>query len=325
MSILLTADLHLTDRPEDGYRWRVFDHIIEAVAAGNVEQVLILGDAWDRKDHHSAVLVNQTVEAFARVAELVPLTVLRGNHDTTLRDPSFWQFLNNLDNIAYITRPTLLDSGRVLLLPHSPAPGKDWSALPMDACQAIFCHVTYPGALAENGQKLVGTSNLPEWSCRVYSGDVHTPQSFGNFIHVGAPHPVKFGDTYPCRMLVINADFDIVREIRLNPPKKLMIDITDPAQLDSIVTRPGDQVKIRFHCPASAIDGFGQNESSIAAWVARNGIIMQGGIEVTVAGSVQRDVDINQTPEAILQQFAAHEGLSQDVLATGLELLRSVA
>jgi hypothetical protein len=321
--ILCTADWHLDDNPENEYRWRVIDHVCAAIGQYHAKRVYVLGDAWDRKDRHSARLVNRSVDSLKRIVGLAPIVVLRGNHDKTMHDPAFWEFLNEIDGIVYLSQAEVLIEGEIML-PYTPDPMRDWAkrGIKLSAFKAAFMHVTYPGAIAENGQPLAGTKlPLHRPSLKIYSGDVHTPQRFGNFTHVGAPHPVKFGDTYRCRMLLLNDDYDVAHEIELaTTQQKLMLTISDVEQLEAVNTRTGDQVKIRYNLPPGAIDHWGRIEDWIAQWARSRGIVI-AATEVTI-NSIPNTLETEQTPEAVLRDFAIAEGLSNDTLATGLELLR---
>ena len=55
MLTLLTSDLHLTDRPNDAYRW---DFLSKWLWGIRFDSLVILGDLTEEKDCHSSVLVN---------------------------------------------------------------------------------------------------------------------------------------------------------------------------------------------------------------------------------------------------------------------------
>ena len=318
---LLTGDWHLDAEPENEYRWKVFDRVRDALIEHDVSTVFVLGDFVDKKDRHPASFVNRLL---AELNDLDCLTViLRGNHDTTLNPPSFFEFLQN-ERTVYVTVPTAWRPD-LLLLPFTPEPKIDWQHVDLPSYRALFMHVTYPGAIGENGRALEGT-RLPllRGETKIFSGDVHTPQRFGNFVHVGAPHPVKFGDSYPCRMLLIDEEtFAIAEEIELDPMHKLMIDITDPVQLLRLKVSPGDQVKIRFHATPGDIENFGKVEQQIAAWAGTYGVKI-ASTEVEVATGYHEGVDTNQSPMEILRQYAVQEGLTDELTVVGLELLKEV-
>jgi len=48
MSILITSDLHLTDRDRDEYRWGLFPWIAEQIDKHEVSTLLFLGDTCNK-------------------------------------------------------------------------------------------------------------------------------------------------------------------------------------------------------------------------------------------------------------------------------------
>jgi len=318
---LLFTDTHWDDQPVNEYRWLVFDAIRQVKTQYPISMVFLLGDAVDRKDNSSGAFINRLLNELKSVA---PIIILRGNHDTNLHPPPYFSFLSTeflKHSIEYISEPTeFADS--LLLLPFTSYPKEDWKDLGLTKYKSVFMHQTITGAVTENGQVMESRS-FPILPGRVkfYSGDIHVPQQIRNVTYVGCPHPIKFGDKYPCRMLMLDEEtYEIVGEIPLSPPRKLMLDIRSIEDLAAYGPRPGDQVKIRLTVQPDAVDGFGEDEAAIAAWAKQNGVTI-AGTEVIVNTGFDRDVDINQTPEAILRSFADSEGLTSELLQVGLDLL----
>ena len=316
---LLTADWHLDDNPDNEYRWLVFDYVCEALGNYPILGVFILGDIVDRKDRHSAALVNRLLAELHRID--VDVTVLRGNHDTTLQPPCYFEWLH-----GYISMPTRMRGNALLLLPFSANPREDWQHLQLAEFRAVFMHATVSGAVVDRGYVLDNPRMPPlPPGPRYYSGDIHHPQQVGNLVYVGAPHPTKFGDDYRCRMLLVDEDsFEVVEEIILDPPRKWMIDIRSVADLEKFrQMRRGDQVKLRLSCRPGAVDELAQAEAQIAEWARRSGVTL-AGTEVIVNAPLGNGVDTNLAPEAILRQFAAQEALTTELLGVGLQLLKEV-
>jgi hypothetical protein len=321
---LLFTDTHWDDNPVNEYRWQIFDKIEEIKTQYPITHTFNLGDAVDRKDRFTGAFVNRLFEHLKQVA---PITILRGNHDTTLRPPNYFDFMSEeflRSKINYVAKPVPFNDG-LLLLPFSAKPKEDWKGLNFRDYKAVFMHATVTGAIIENGQVMEnrGFPMIPG-DVKFYSGDVHVPQDVRNITYVGCPYPIKFGDRFPCRILLLDEDtFLIMEEIKLTPPRKLMVDIRDIEGLEKIRVRQGDQVKIRFSCNPADIDSFGQTEAAILRWAKEHGVTI-AGTEVIVGSTYNRDVDTNQTPEMILRRFAEHEGLTEDMLGIGLILLKEM-
>ena len=326
---LVVGDLHLDDKPENEYRWGVFEHIRTAVLQYPIDAVIQLGDAVDRRDRFSAAFVNRLLTELRSLAARTKVILLRGNHDTTLRRPNFFEFLNDERAIQYVYEPvTMAVDGQTsaLLLPFSANPKSEWERFQLAQYTAIFMHATVTGAVVENGV-VMENSHFPILPRRpkIYSGDVHTQQTVGNVIYVGAPHPVKFGDSYPCRMVLLDdRTFDIALEIPLTPLRKFMLDITSVDELRHLNVRHGDQVKIRFQCPPSRIGEWGAIETFIGEWAANLGVTIASTEVLVESVHTTQGTDPEQSPERILREFAQQERLSEEMLAVGLTLLNEV-
>jgi hypothetical protein len=324
---LLCTDLHLDDQKANEYRWQVFDEITHTCRRRPISRVYCLGDMTDKRDRFSAEMLNRLVRCWLEIMQYANrpdrISIIRGNHDTTVAGPAFWEFLSQIPGIEYVTRPTT--HGDLILLPFSPNPRVEWADIVWRDYAAAFLHATPRGALAENGFELSGT-DLPvlPGSLKIYSGDVHTQQRVRNWTMVGAPHPVKFGDHYPCRFLLLDEDtYDVVEEIPLNPIGKRVVEINSMDDLWLAETRPGDQVKFRAVLPPGEVD-WGSLEAAVEEF-ARERRVEVASIEGSYdlpAQSGQPSEEME--PEELLRAFAREEEVSGELLDVGMGLLREV-
>jgi hypothetical protein len=324
--MIITADLHLTDAPADEYRWQVFNRLIDAAWDNDDGHICILGDLTDRKDRHSAALVNRLIAALENLrnsCKLPQIDIIMGNHDMPLKGPAFWSWLSNLPGINFYTEPHALPGG-LMLLPYAADPRTAWAGLHLDRCKAIFMHQTVTGVV-ENGQKLVNDKMpiLPR-GIPIYSGDIHTPQKVGPVQYVGAPHPIKFGDDYPCRLLVLDNAFKISKIIECFPPAKHMFDIASVAELAGKGCRPGDQARIRYQLALEGLEGWPAIRQELSAWAAAQGVAI-ASVEAIVQAAPRQHVEapeLYSEPLGILAAFAQAEGLGGALLAQGQRLLQ---
>ncbi len=83
--MILTADLHLTDQPEDEYRCASLMRYWNAPGIFKMETYLSWGDLADRKDRHAARLLNRMREQFKRLSSHGMVThIIMGNHDVPM-------------------------------------------------------------------------------------------------------------------------------------------------------------------------------------------------------------------------------------------------
>src|SRR5215831_509799 len=120
LNLLITSDLHLSDRARDRYRFGLFKWLVKKQRKYNVDATFILGDVTDRKDNHSAALVNEIIDNLILLKP--PVYILKGNHDFIDPDTPYFRFLSRLDGIKFISEPTRLpDWGwGAAMIPHQP-------------------------------------------------------------------------------------------------------------------------------------------------------------------------------------------------------------
>jgi len=248
---IVTSDLHLTANPRDAYRWELFPWLVTQCKQHKVKTLLILGDLTDAKDFHSSTLVNQVADALNMLTDYVEeIIILMGNHDYLKNGEAFFQFLNHHPQIRFITKIADGEDG-VLYLPHSKEPSMDWDHLDLMDYDYIFMHQTVDGSVSENGQKMSSSlSSKVNTKALVFSGDIHVPQVIGDIMYVGSPYPVRFGDTFKARCLLVQSGFRL-NDLYFETIKRAMLDIDNADQLRASGLCKGDQAKIRINLTTS--------------------------------------------------------------------------
>lgn len=320
--MLLTSDLHLTDKKEDTYRWEVFDNLLAYVHPG--KPIVILGDLCDRADRHPGALVNRLVEALTRLTQGDrTVTILCGNHDRQLAEVPYWTFLSTLPNVIFVTKPMAL--GKLLLLPYSANPAVDWQNIPFGLYQCVMMHQTVAGVVTENGRTLEAPNMIrfPDNNI-VYSGDIHIPGVVGQVTYVGSPHPIKFGDNYRCRFLRLDSNYKIIDDITLRKVRKAIIEISSIDQLKDLQVDPGDQGRVRFTMPANEMGDWPAKQLAITEW-AKNNDVTLASVEAIVATSPdpEHQIDSDANPEQVLKSYCQIEGVEEAIYQTGLDILKN--
>ena len=250
MTYLLIGDLHLTDKPRDAYRFKIFPWIRQMIVDHKVTTTIIMGDLTDQKDKHSAKLVRAITDGFLSLYDEMDYHqnttyILKGNHDYIDPVNPFFNFLNYLPGVTFVSEPTaLVDS--IFAIPHTRSEddfiaackqGKDY--------EYLFIHQTITGAVSESGAALSGFSPsafLP-WA-KVYAGDIHKPQTIGQVTYVGSPYSIRFGDNFTPRCILLG---DKEKNLYFDCPRKWGLILRSPDDLlnnkDLIA---GDQVKLTF-------------------------------------------------------------------------------
>lgn len=333
MNSLSISDLHLTDSPRDEYRWLVFERIIELCdkLPHTIDVLFILGDLTEKKDYHSSRLVNRIVQSLLTVkqrAGIQRIVILRGNHDGIDPTMPYFAFLNHLPGVSFVIEPseeTILGQ-RILYLPHTRNAGEDWCSLSFEGYDFILVHATFKNALGENGNPLEGELSAAVFDrlkhCVVLAGDVHVPQKVGRVEYIGAPYPVRFGDTFTPRA-VLFLDGERQGDISIRTLRKHVVD-TD-INLDALYDLqcdPGDQVKVRVRLHRNEYNKWNELRNTIrdiceAGQVDLHKTELIKDEEPTIKHTVQKAVG----PSEIVQSFAQKHRLDEFTTQIGIELL----
>ena len=328
MSVLVTADLHLTDAPRDADRWNLFPWIRDQVKRKDIDHVLILGDITDAKDRHSATLVNRLVEEISDLAKLTNVILLRGNHDGLDDKEAFFAFTHEIPNVDFVINPTerkLIGVGACIFLPASRNPQEAWSEIDFSDFDYIFCHQTFKGAKAENGQELSGCSSSLFGGFRgsVISGDIHVPQTVGKIIeYVGAPYRIHFGDSFIPRCMLLQGSK--YTNLRFPSKQREVADIGTLSDLQKMDYLMGSQIKVRVNLKRSEYPEWPKLRKGIQALADKRGWELCG-ISLIPTKSKDRDIEPDKLatdPMDILQTYINSKRLNKDIKSIGIELLK---
>ena len=321
---LVTSDLHLTDNPKDEYRWGIFPWLREIAKKKGVGTLLILGDITDAKDRHSSVLVNRVVEELTSLTNVkTEVWVLRGNHDGIDPARPYFRFLQHVPNIHFVYEPTtIMDT---LLLPHSRDPRVDWQGFELSCYRWVLAHATVTGVLAENGQLLAGVPRDLFSSARaVLSGDVHVPQTVENVTYVGAPYPIRFGDSFTPRVMMFRNE-EHVEDFHYLCPHRLMVNVIGADLIADGEIHPRDQIKVRVHLSRAEALDWEKHRATVIQAVEEAGAELHG-VELIVDRQTEKSAEPVPVREStsdveLLKEFCEREKLDADTIEMGELLL----
>lgn len=339
MRVIITADLHLSDISRDSYRWLFLEQTLpRLIRKHHVQCVLILGDLTEAKDHHGAILVNRLVNAIYWLADLCPVVVLRGNHDGPDAANPYHAFLGRIEGVHWVGRPLALPSeeplgralrpilgglGRVLFLPHTTDPSRDWKI--EGKYDLALAHNAFEGAKGESGYKLQGIDPELIPAAKIVSGDIHVPQTFANVTYVGAPYLVDFGDDFDPRVLLIEDGKIKLMSIPSPGPQKWLVEISDLKQLarqDHL--RPGDILKVRYKLPASKYADWPKIAAAIRKWGEVEGLDIFMVRPITErAASVAKTASAPNTrsDDEVFHAYGNQQGVDGATMKVGEKLL----
>lgn len=323
--MILTADWHLDDKPENAYRWDVFKDLQRELFHTEERRIYILGDLCDRKDRHSAQLVNRIIEELDQLITLydVSIDIIMGNHDAPVSGPPFWSWLNLLHGqVRFYTEP--MAQADLILLPFTKDPAEAWADIDFTPYKAGFMH--QPIKHADIGhRRLESGSYFPRFpeGIKLYAGDVHFPQKIGGVTYVGAPSRIRFGDNHQCRFLILDDEtYEVTREVSIDAALKDIIAIQNVEDLEELLLRPGDMIRVQFHFEPGSAVGYPVEVEKVRAWAADNGVHLASveGVMLQEGASVATP-RFDAEPAKVLDAFAKQEGLDPGLVEAGHWLL----
>jgi UDP-2,3-diacylglucosamine pyrophosphatase LpxH len=330
---IITADLHLTDRGQDLYRFGIFPWLEDVAKKNKAEKLFILGDLTDQKDRHSSRLVNMIMDNLYSLSRMLRVFILKGNHDFTDPNLPFFKFISKVDSLHFINEPTSVDE--MLLLPHT----KDfsgWKELALaKGSTYVGMHQTIDGAVVSNGKVLPGLSTTTFRGTkvkRVYSGDIHVPQDIGMFTHVGSPYSIRFDDDFEPRAILLNPkngdDFDFFFDRCLRKWKLHIRDVYEIQNNQNL--RRGDQVKIEIELTREELVNWPTYRQKAIEECRKLGVGVFGVKLVTQKKKKRVRLNgngsgsegkLSSNPEEIINEFCIREKVGDDFREAGLTYL----
>jgi predicted phosphodiesterase len=337
LNALITADFHLTTRPQDAYRWCVFDWLEKQSTRRGVEAIFILGDLTDAKDAHSSQLVNRLVDGLGALAVRQPIYILKGNHDYIDAETPYFRFLNKLENVRYYSsvRERLIDGHQCLFLPHTKQTRKEWEGISLKPYDFIFLHQPFAGAIGDNGFALEEGAN-PKWfdkeftNAKVLSGDIHAPQTLRNITYVGAPYPVHFGDHFQPRVLLYKGKpgEGTLTDLNRTTVRKLMIRVGSYQEFAATELFEDDQVSVTVTLPRSEFPDWPSIRDAITEHCKLVKVGLYGlrleemkreRLRIDEQGANERPI---AKPSEVLRRYGQAYSIEPRLLDVGLNLLK---
>jgi len=196
MKVFLISDLHFGVK-NGSMTWfrsqrnfivnQLIPHIKESLQTEETV-LLCLGDVFDSRASIPNIIGHEVKELFTRLAQLVPVTVIQGNHDSASpierKYNTLQLVLGDIQNLHIVSHTEQLALGpeTVVLLPwfeQEQSSPSEFSA--QYKGQYIFTHADI----------IMGA---PKLHTPVFSGHVHTPYISGNTRNLGSCFPLDFHD-----------------------------------------------------------------------------------------------------------------------------------
>jgi len=325
---LLTADFHFDSDPLTEYRWGLLYVLKEEIYKEGIEELIVLGDLTEKKDNHNSTLVTRVVDFFSQLASICKVTILKGNHDYIKEDKPFFQFLEKIPNVRFITYPTV--DGDSFYVPHT------FGELPVvpSGIKKVFMHQTFSGAISNNSTRvLLPGKAIPEdfHGLEIFSGDIHRQQKLRNIDYVGAPYHVYFGDDYYPRFIILKDNKHRFNSfLNYEFPARSTI-VISPNTMDNLkMIMQTVQLKVRLLLTNAEAMELGKHKKAIKDFCNDpiNNHIQLISIEVRKQDNEEvKSVDFTfptlyiETQAEILQRYAKIMNLPAKMIKTGLSII----
>lgn len=320
------GDLHLTDRPQDSYRFGIFPWLRQQQAKYKPEATFLMGDLTDAKDRHSSALVNKIVSSLLLLEQ--PIFIIKGNHDYIDPNNPYFGFLNNFERIRFLSETVKLADLNVGVIPHVAKEDAFAAAIgSVEGSDYILFHNTIAGAIAETGGSLSGFSQAPIRKAAprygAYAGDIHRPQQCGAVTYVGSPYSIRFGDHFEPRVLLL--DGAKKTNLYFDAPRKWALHVGSAEEItnDGNLVK-GDQVKVTIALAREEATGWAAHKEAIMLACQQKGVAVYGiDVEIHKAIPTKEIVEPAKLDRSqIVEAFCTSENVPSRVREVGVAFLK---
>ncbi len=273
------------------------------------------------------------MDELAKLRKTTPLNevfIIKGNHDGIDPRVPYFRFLNHVPWIRVFTEPTALTyvDKRVVVLPHTRDFVNDWGDVDLDSAQFILMHATVAGARSESGVGLESELTADLFAGlrgKILAGDVHVPQRVGKVEYVGAPYPVRFGDSFTGRAIA----FPLGKRVDVPLPniQKAKLTLTHASEIkeQGKSLRQGDMLKVELALRESELGEWQEQKQLILRWCQKRGVVLAGVSLSRKEVKKMRPVLLKATKQEshvdVLRRYCKQQGVDPAMFEIGRELL----
>jgi DNA repair exonuclease SbcCD nuclease subunit len=326
VTTIITADIHISARPQNKYRLKLFEWLAREIKARAVKDLIIIGDITDTKDEHGSWLVNTIADHLTALSKLCFITIATGNHDYVNSELPFFEFVRHIPNIDWVHTPRVdkyKDLGHTLILPHDHSWKMSWPQWLDAEHDTCLTHCAIKGATGYFDDDDCVPAALFRNQGRVIAGDNHVPQTFDNITYVGAPYTINFGDDYQGRVLLV--DRGRYEDLYLSVPQKRLIVGASIKEINeaSEWLIDGDVVRVKFKLKPSQREHWRDIKADIENHPNFKGCRIEVLPESDKAAPRRKAGPVDtRNDEELVRAYCKNTGATDTVEERGLFLLR---
>lgn len=169
--------------------------------------LLCLGDIFDDRKTINIAANNLAIEMFERLASILPVYIINGNHDMynkTQNNIMSIRSLSNIPNLYMFKNPTIWkigDNGEnkwkrsCLMIPYQGDMEKETNIINQNSsADYTFLHSDIKNLRYDNGMSISLGVDTSATKGQIYSGHIHKRQEFENMVYVGSPFQMRRSD-----------------------------------------------------------------------------------------------------------------------------------
>jgi calcineurin-like phosphoesterase family protein len=325
--VLLISDLHYTHKPNDLYRFELFEKVTQMVVENNIESIYVLGDTLDLKNNIDGVLLNRVVDGLAQWSKEADVTLIAGNHDLIDISSPYLYFVRHIPNVRYINKITKGD--KFVFLPHTKTPFKDWGGLDFSR-KIVLAHVSVRGAVYETGtvQQDGVDASIFNNAAIAFSGDIHSSQTIGPLTYVGCPYVCRYNDSFQGSCIILDTKTLKWERIPLDFLKRYTFDVSSYAELDTALQKidthtPAHQIKVRLHLDQSNMGQWRELSAQIKLLVSNSGHDLCHFELINEHKAVMPGKRVISSPIEPFEQFCTQQKITPELVKVGTEIMEA--
>ena len=184
------------------------------------DALFVLGDVYESRQSINVLILNESLNIFRSLSEIMPIVIIIGNHDCYRKQTNSVNssiVFNTIDNITVLTEPQILHTkyAKLFMMPWVEDKNAEIDVVRNHPADYMFCHTDFLNM--KYNRKIAIESGLDpsvvEHYKKVYSGHIHFSQHIKNIRMIGCPFQLTRSDLHN-QKYVYNINFETDEEIR---------------------------------------------------------------------------------------------------------------
>ena len=294
--------------------------------------VVFAGDYFDNRNTVDIDVMNKATDTMLKIAEILPVYVMIGNHDIYKKNDTGTTSLRVIDhykNIDIIKDKLVLSikNERTFMLNSWVGdPSKENKIITKykDKYDFLVFHTEISGMSYDNGRQITGGLNVSVLGddCRILSGHIHKRQESKKALYFGSPYEITIEDMGNIKGIYtfyVNDSNEIVREFHENTysPRQYVVEYNDyGSDLKKWAFIKNNYVKILFEHGQFKMVNVNKLSESLQTLCPRKLEFVEKSIKKTESEKEERTVKKDATLYDIFEEKVSEREVGNDFKET---------